>query len=143
MSLYIVLLADVTVPDDLPTFRTIPQRTIVLSEDDSIGVLACSIQRYNDTTELVIRQQPGGGSVVTGFFFFPPSIFGYSHIPQANLLINLTDFENPSDFVSETYVCSLDGTGMEHSATFIRQGIYVHDSNLLCAFASPAYGDID
>ena len=121
------LLADVTVPDDLPTFRTIPQEKIVLSPEDSIGVLACSIQRYNDTTELVIRQ-PGGGVIVTGFFFFPPKVFGYSYIPQANLLINLTDFEKPSDFVSETYVCSLLGAGIEHRTKFVREGMYVKGS---------------
>ena len=122
MLLY-VLFADVRVPDELPIFRTIPQRTIVLSADDSIGVLACSIQKYNDTRELVIMQQPGGGVVVTGLIFFPPEPFGYSRIPLTNLQINLTDLDNPSAFTSETYVCSLDGTGIGHSTTFVREGI--------------------
>ncbi len=90
------------------------------------GSVHCS--RLSCSTELVITQQPGGDIIVNGFSPFLPSIFGYSHIPETNLLINLTDFEKPSDFVSETYACSLIGTGMEHRTTFVREGMYVNGS---------------
>lgn len=121
--LCILLFADVSIPDDLPTFRTIPQKTIVLSEEDSIGVLACSIQRNNDNRALVVRQEPGG-IIITGFSFFPPELFGYAYFPQTNLQINVTDLDNPTAFTNQTYVCSLDGTGIGHSTTFIREGMY-------------------
>ena len=127
----------------MPTFRTIPQRTIVLSPEDSIGVLACSIQRYNNNTELVITQQPGGDIIVNGFSPFLPSIFGYSHIPETNLLINLTDFEKPSDFVSETYACSLIGTGMEHRTTFVHEGMYVNGSTSIVVLEACEWNCID
>ena len=126
--LCILLVVDVSIPDDLPTFRTIPKKTIVLSEENSVGVLACSIQRNNDNRALVVRQE-SGGLVITGFSFFRPELFGYAYVPQTNLQINLTDLDNPTAFTTQTYVCSLDGTEIGHSTTFIREGMYGSSSH--------------
>ena len=114
--------ADVSIPEDLPTFRTIPQETVVLTEENSVGALACSIQRNDNNTDLVVKQN--GNLVISarGLFALGLPLFGYTYIPQANLQIDLADLDNPSDFTSETYVCSLDGEETGHSTTFIREG---------------------
>lgn len=115
----ILLLADVSIPEDLPTFRTIPQTTIVLTEENSVGALACSIQRNDDNRALVVKRD--GMIVISGLTSFGLP-FGYNYIRQTNLQIDLANLDNPADYTSETYVCSLDGEETGHSTTFIRQG---------------------
>ena len=116
----IALLADVSIPEDLPVFRTIPQPTIILTEENSVGALACSIQRNDNNSDLVVKRD--GSIVISGLTSFGLPFFGYTYIQQTNLQINLADLDDPSAFTSETYVCSLDGAATGHSTTFIREG---------------------
>lgn len=131
---------DVPVPpiDRFPVFRTAPKTFIAVTEEDNIGVMACSIQRNDAGAPLQIVTKQAM-VVVEEFEFTParlPSMFGYEYIPKTNLLFNLTaaKLDNQYSFTAETYYCLLEGSKFNESTTFVLDGkcIYTCSFPYLC-----------
>ena len=111
------------VPTSQP-FRTVPKLLVAVTEEDNIGVMACSVERNDAAAPLQIVTQQAQ-TVVEEFEFTPanlPSTSGYKYIPKTNLLFNLTDLDDPASFTYATFTCQLEGTEYKMETTFVRHG---------------------